>query len=373
MLVKGLVVLGMKIAVVLGLLFALLVACVFAHTRIEKAKYEKLSDTQDLKDRIAKLAQPYMAKRTNGAVVIGLLQNGNEYVQGFAAHGAVPGRSTMYEIGSITKVFTAITLAKLANDGVVNLDDPVVKCLPPEANVPNSITFKHLATHSSGLPRLPDNFFAVVGKSANPYIAYKKEHLYAFFKAVKKFKEPAEPSGYSNLGFGLLGHALELCAGKSYPALVQASVIGPLSLRNTSMNSTNVVPGHDPKGNQTPNWDFDVLAGAGAIRSNAEDMLKFLRANLEPETTTIAKALVLAQQRHLKGMGLAWFFLTTAEDLTFLWHNGGTAGYRSFAGFDPKNKTAVILLSNYGDAFANDDSIDKIGIEILKLASKISL
>jgi serine-type D-Ala-D-Ala carboxypeptidase/endopeptidase len=314
-----------------------------------------------------------MAKRTNAALVIGLLQNGNEYVQGFSAHGAVPDRSTIYEIGSITKVFTAITLAKLVNDGVVKLDDPVVKCLPPEANVPNSITFKHLATHSSGLPRLPDNFFTVVGKSSNPYIVYKKEHLYAFFKSVRKFKEPGEPSGYSNLGFGLLGHALELCAGKTYPALVHDSVIGRLGMRHTGMSSTNVVRGHDAKGNRTPNWDFDVLAGAGAIRSNAEDMLKFLRANLEPDTTPIGKALNLVQQRHLKGMGLGWFFLTTSEDLTFLWHNGGTAGYRSFAGFDPKNKTGVVLLSNYGDAFANDDSIDKMGIEILKLASKISL
>ena len=360
----------LTLKMILGLLvlIVLFVVGVIVYDRIEKRTYEKLTDSKDLKERVAKIAESYIAKRTNGALVIGVLQDGKEHVHGIGAD-----RSTFFEIGSITKVFTAITLAKLSEDGLIKLDDPIRKCFPETVNVPPNINFKHLATHSSGLPRLPDNFFAVVGKSENPYINYKKEHLYEYLKAAKKLKPPGEPSGYSNLGFGLLGHALELCAGKSYATLVQESLLAPLGMVNTGVNIRNVIPGHGPNGKPTSNWDFDVMAPAGVFRSNVEDMLKFLRANLEPDHTPIAKALRLAQRRHANDCGLAWQFQTTFEDLTFIWHNGGTGGYRSFAGFDPRHKTAVVLLSNYGDAFANDNSIDKMGFEILKLASKISL
>jgi serine-type D-Ala-D-Ala carboxypeptidase/endopeptidase len=368
---KRLVMLILKIVGGLVLVLVLLVVGVVVYARVEKRNYEKLSDTKDLKERIAKLAEPYMAKRTNGALVIGVLQNGTEYVQGFGRNP--PDRTTIYEIGSITKVFTALTLAKLSVDGAIKLDDPVSKCFPASANIPTNITFKHLATQSSGLPRLPANFFAVVGNSANPYIVYKKEHLYEYLRTAKKFKEPGQGYEYSNLGFGLLGHALELCAGKPYATLVGEHVLAPLGMHNTSVTNANVIAGHDPKGNPTSNWDFDIMAPAGAFRSNAEDMLKFLRANLEPDRTPIAAALRECKKRHFKDIGLAWNFLTTFEGLTFIWHNGGTGGYRSFAGFDAQNGTAVVVLSNYGDAFANDDSVDKMGFEILKLASKISL
>jgi len=360
-----------KILIVAIVLLSVVVIGVFVYAFVEKRNYDNLSDTKDLKQRIAQLAEPYTAKRTNASLIIGIIQNRNEHVQGFGK--PAPNRSTIYEIGSITKVFTAITLAKLSKDGLIKLDDPVSKCFPTSANVPTNITFKHLATHSSGLPRLPDNFFAVVGNSANPYIAYKKEHLYGYFRVAKKLKAPGSPSGYSNLGFGLLGHALEVCTAKSYAILLRDNVLAPLGMQNTSVTNTKVIPGHDPKGKPTPNWDFDVLAGAGALRSNAEDMLKFLRAQLEPEKTDIATALQECQKGHAKNMGLGWHFQNTLEGLTIIWHNGGTGGYRTFVGFDPHQKTAVVLLSNYGDAFANDDSIDKIGFEILKLASKISL
>jgi serine-type D-Ala-D-Ala carboxypeptidase/endopeptidase len=367
--------LGLEILLVLVLLIGLLIGGIFAYAGIEKRKYENLSDTKDLKERIAKLAEPYMARRPQGALVIAVLQNGKEHVQGFAGGvaGVQPNGSTVFEIGSITKVFTAVTAAKLAADGLIKLDDPVSKCFPSDVNVPKTITFKHLATHSSGLPRLPDNFFAVATNSANPYILYKKEHLYGYLRTARKIKPAGEDSGYSNLGFGLLGHALALCAGKPYETLVREHLLAPLGMNNTSVNNKNVVPGHDPKGKVTPNWNFDVMAPAGVFRSNADDMLKFLRANLDPDRTPIAAALRECKKRHFKNIGLAWQFHTGFEGLTFIWHNGGTGGYRSFIGFDSQHESGVVLLSNYGDAFANDSSLDKMGFEILKLASKISL
>jgi CubicO group peptidase (beta-lactamase class C family) len=368
---KSVVLLVLKIAVGFAVLMLLLAVGVVVYAQVQKRNYQKLPDTKDLKERIAALAEPYVTKRTNAALVIGVIQHGKQHVQGFGHNP--PDASTIYEIGSITKVFTAITAARLAADGLIKLDDPVAKCFPPVVNLPTNITFKHLATQSSGLPRLPGNFFAVVGETDNPYILYKKEHLYDYFKTANKLGEPGQRYEYSNLGFALLGHALELCAGKPYEALVRENLLTPLGMQSTGFTAANVIPGHDPKGKPASNWDFDVMAPAGAFRSNAGDMLKFLRANLEPDRTPIAVALRESTKRHFKMMGLGWHFQTTFEDLTFIWHNGGTGGYRSFAGFDPKHKTAVVLLSNYGDAFANDDPLDKMGFEILKLASKISL
>ena len=156
-----------KILIALILLVALFVVGVVVYAQIERRNYETLSDNKDLKDRIAKLTEPYLAKRLNGALVIGVIQNGGEHVQGFGGKSP-PDRFTIYEIGSITKVFTAITLAKLVEDGRLKLDGPVSKCFPNTANIPTNITFKHLSTHSSGLPRLPANFFSVVSNSANP-------------------------------------------------------------------------------------------------------------------------------------------------------------------------------------------------------------
>lgn len=370
---RGMMLLGLKIFAALVLLVVLFVVGVFVYATMEKRGYKRLSDTRDLKERVAKLAQAYVAKRPNAALILGVLQNGQEHVQGFGAD-----RATIYEIGSITKVFTAITLAKLSLDGVVKLDESVGKCLPADVPLPRNISFTHLATHSSGLPRLPDNFMAIAGNRENdPYAAYRKEHLYEWLRNPKKLKHPGGQMEYSNAGFGLLGHALELCAKKPYEALVREHLLEPLDMRHTAIQTSNVIAGHDPKGKAAGHWTFDVLAPAGAFRSNADDMLKFVRANLEPDRTPIAAALRLSHKRHFKDWagqcGLGWQIRTTFEDLTFLWHNGGTAGFISFVGFDPRHKTGLVLLSNYGDAMAGDHSLDKMGFEILKLASKISL
>ena len=359
------------------------------YVKAQQRSYAKLEDTNDLEQRISTLATNYLAKRTNGGLVIGVLQRGKQHVQGFGTvgttNGSPPNGQTIYEIGSITKVFTAIALAQAAEDGLLKLEDRISESLPKDVVLPDGkareITFVHLATHSSGLPRLPKNFFAVVGNDPNPYTLYKTRHMYDALRQVE-VKEPGKKADYSNFGFGLLGHLLELRSGKPYEALLREQIFVPLGLTNTAIplsgeQRARLIPCFGPKGRPAANWDFDVMAGAGAIRSTAEDMLKFLNANLEPESTPIAAALRKCQQRHIKdlsgGARLGWQVTDTMEGLRIFWHNGGTAGYYSFAGFDPKHKTAVVLLSNYGDAFASDHSIDSIGLKILTVASKVSL
>src|SRR5690606_18358058 len=117
------------------------------------------------------------------------------------------------------------------------------------------------------------------------------------------------------------------------------------------------------------NWDFQALAGAGALRSTADDMLLFLEHQLHPEQSPLQAALELSQQKHHEGkqgtIGLGWQ-IRERDGRTLVWHNGGTGGYRSFFAFERKTGVAVVLLSNTGDAFAQDESIDRMGLELMK-------
>jgi CubicO group peptidase (beta-lactamase class C family) len=352
--------------------------------------YKTMVDSHDLKQRIEKLGAEYLAKRPNAAVVVGIYQRGTNSVTGFgrvsAANSATPDGETIFEIGSVTKVFTAAALAQLVNEGQVKLEDPISRLLPKEATAPQKdgreICLVHLATHSSGLPRLPEDLLQSAKDELNPYVEYQPANLYQSLASLELKSAPGQKMFYSNFGYGLLGHLLELKTGKPYETLVREIVCAPLAMSNTVIELSaeqqeRLSPGHDPKGNVVPNWDFAALAPAGAFRSTANDLLKFVEANLGNEPTAISRALTLAQERHYKemagGIGLAWQIVDPVEGQKWHWHNGGTGGYVSFVGFDRTNQVGVVLLSNYGDAMAGDNSLDRLGVELLRLAAKISL
>jgi serine-type D-Ala-D-Ala carboxypeptidase/endopeptidase len=328
------------------------------------------------KTQVQELAGAYLAKRPNCALVIGTAREGESNVQGFGRldNGTVPDAKTIFEIGSITKAFTAITLQTLVAEGLLKLDDRADKYLPNGLKLPEregrAITLLDLATHSSGLPRLPENLKI----QKNPYAKYGPSDLYECLKSTKLRRKPGEDYEYSNLGFGLLGHVLELSARKPYATVVREKLLLPLGMTNTVVtlsadHRARLAQGHDHKGAPTGNWDFDALAGAGALRSSAADMMRFLTANLQPERSPLANALTAAQKTHFRSksrrVGLGWHYLNTKDGLNVIWHNGGTGGYVSFLGFAPKEQLGVVVLSNYGDALASDSSLDKMAIEIL--------
>jgi CubicO group peptidase (beta-lactamase class C family) len=273
----------------------------------------------------------------------------------------------VFEIGSITKTFTTTVLATMVADGSVRLDDPVAKYLPASVRVPartgRQITLLDLATQSSGLPRLPANL--APRDAANPYADYTVEQMYAFLSTYQLPRDPGQTYEYSNLGVGLLGHALALKAAMSYEELVRRRILVPLGMRETAITLSpalrvRLAPGHDAEGHVVPSWDLPTLAGAGALRSTAQDMLTFLAANLD-------SASVFRQthvSRHATGnagltIGLAWHILTRPAGASIIWHNGGTGGYRSFTGFDPVRKVGVVVLTN-----ANI-GVDDIGFHLL--------
>ena len=378
----SLCVVGLVGLIVLGLVGLML------YGFFEVRKFERLTDTRDLRQRTGQLAEGYLAKRSAGALVVGLVQQDKLFTAGFgrvsAANAVAPGATTIFEIGSITKVFTGIALAKMVTDGTLRLEDTIERSLPPGGELPlalRPVTLVQLATHTAGLPRLPENLHLSDARADNPYIRYGSKELYEYLRTAKLSHAPGRKSDYSNLGAGLLGHILELRAGKSYEQLVRESICEPLGMPDTTITLSaaqreRLTPGHDPAGQVVPNWDFAVLAPAGALRSCVGDLLKLVQASVATNHPTLGRALAFAQQPHFKSwietVGLGWQIQETTEGLCFCWHNGGTGGYVSFLGFDPKHQTGIVLLSNYGDAMGGDDTLDKMGMELLKLAVKIS-
>lgn len=305
------------------------------------------------------------------ALVVGVIDGGGRRV---VAHGSLAqgdprplDGDTVFEIGSVTKVFTSLILMDLARKSEVAVTDPVAKHLPAGTSVPERggqrITLRHLAVQNSGLPRMPGNF--APADPANPYADYTPERLYAFLAGYRLPREIGAQFEYSNLGVGLLGHALSLRAGQGYEALVRERVLRPLGMASTGLALTpamqaRLATGHGPALAPTANWDLaDVLAGAGGLRSTAHDMLAFLAAFLGYEDTPLAGAMAaqLAIREPAGGnMKIAYgWFIAEKNGKTIVWHNGGTGGYRSWAGFDPVARTGVVVLANFTAPAGPDD------------------
>jgi len=380
---------GLGCAGLLALFLVVSFGALLAYVLHEQHQYKHLPDTHDLSQQTARLGVDYVTRRPEAGLVIGVYQGDHANISGFGrtstTRSGPPDGQTLFEIGSITKVFTGITLAKLVQDGVVKFSDPISRYLPAGVASPkkngHEITLEQLATHTSGLPRLPPNWDATVTNELNPYLSYTAPDLYQSLGQVQLSAEPGKTSDYSNYGFGLLGQLLSLKTGLPYETLVRQTVCDPLGLTNTVIHLNaeqhdRLTPGHDPKGLIVPNWDMDALAGCGALRSNAHDLLTLVSANLETNNTPIYQALAEARKYHFKefsgGVGLGWQIDEPVDGRVVWWHNGGTGGYVSFIAFDRQNHVGVVILSNYGDAFAGDNTIDQMGMELLKLAGKVS-
>lgn len=323
---------------------------------------------EPLAERVDRLAAPYVEGGTILGMVVGVYDGGEELIRGYGA--GEPGPDTVYEIGSVSKVFTGVLLAALVSDGTVRLDQPVAELLPAGATVPASgerqITLVDLSTHSSGLPRMPDNFDPKDPR--NPYADYTFERMLEFLGRVKPARAPGAGCEYSNVGVGLLGAALARKAGKSYEGLLAERITGPLGMKSTAIALTpelkaRLAPGHDASGQPESNWDLQAFAGAGGIRSTAADMLRFLKANLTPtplnETLAFAREVrYTPPEAGAHRLGLGWHISPAGIH----WHNGQTGGYHSFAAVDTARGRAVVILADTATG-----EVDALGSEILRM------
>ena len=274
---------------------------------------------------------------------------------------------TIFEIGSMTKVFTSLVLMDMVQKGEVAVTDPVSKYLPATVKVPErngkKITLQDLSTQSSGLPRMPSNFKPK--DDTNPYADYSVQQLYQFLSGYKLTRDIGAQYEYSNLGVGLLGHVLTLRAHLSYEAMVKSRILDPLGMNSTRVTLTpamkaRLAVGHGPGMSVVPNWDIAALAGAGALRSSANDILTFLAANLGYTKTPLAAAMAaelsIRRPAGAPDMQIAYaWHIQTRNGNSIVWHNGGTGGYRTYMGFDPKSRAGVVVLTNIASAAGPDD------------------
>ncbi len=287
---------------------------------------------------------------------------------GFWSRGVAP--DAVFEIGSITKTFTGTLLADMAREGLVAFDDPVAEHLPVAPPVlGRPVTLQDLATHTSGLPRLPKGLLrsAYTRDRKDPYA---RLDLLAAIPVTRPKHEPGGHAVYSNYGMGLLGYALAHRAGLSYGDLVRSRITGPLGLTHTALDTPGLVQGHTRRGRPTPPWNLADLAGAGGLRSTAADLLTFLALHAPDAAGPLADAAREARRPRAKlgaaRVGLAWLVIGANQGIyprfphDVVLHEGGTGGFRTFAATVPATGTSVVVLASQTRSPA------RLGVKLLR-------
>ena len=354
------------------LAITLALIAVVAVTGILYLKYRlnNALDNKDLETAIDSEIKKLINKGASYSLVIGVYKNGKSFIKGYGTvnkeGAAVPGASTVFQIASVSKLFTASLLQLLCDEGVVNIDATLGEligesgALSPAAR---EVTLKQLVTHTSGFPKDPKPLVLKATKLAgkenllqNPFSHIEREDIFEYLKTTEDKRAPGKFE-YSNFGMGLLGHVLEIVTKKDFESLVSEKLLVPLDMRNTAIALTPGMKEHLAQGytasrqpSPSPIWTFFALAGAGAFNSNAEDMMRFIRANIE-EGSNMSRTLKKMHEPQFGGdTGIGWlqpmFLDRFFGNKTVVWHNGMVGGYASYVSVDTKTKTGIVVLSN---------------------------
>ena len=316
-----------------------------AHALPDDAAVKALLDQRIAQKRAVGLAAVLYEKGTTRIVTAGMART----------DGPSIAADTEFEIGSLTKTFTALLLAEDVVRGRAALDDPVTKYVqaPGLARDGRTVTLGQLATHSSGLPRLPKNL--APANPADPYADYDAAKLAAYIAGDVLQRTPGAAYEYSNLGAGLLGYALTSKDG-GYEKVLRERVLVPLRMNDTTVTLSTTqlarfATGHDIQLLPVAPWRLDALAGAGALRSTPADMAKYVQAAVDPAESALAAAWRLVETPIADGpapslrMALAWH-VATRDGKSVVWHNGQTGGFASMMAFDPLERVGVVVMSN---------------------------
>ncbi len=349
----------LRIASQLSLVTAALLLAPAVHGQ-ESTPTREAPALEDVLEATRAMARPLVEDGLTVGMVIGIVRGEETRVLSFGettlGGGQAPDASSIYEIGSVSKVVTGILLADAVSREVVELDDTVKELVQDSFEMPSFedhlIQLWHLSTHTSGLPRMPSNF--APADPEDPYADYTLEQMFTALERYQLRRAPGESYAYSNLAVGLLGNLLVGAEGEaSYSELLRKRITVPLGLTHTGIDldpwmTEHLVPGYDVDRNPKPSWNLGAFAGAGGIRSNATDMLRFARACLHPEEGPLGDALELSMQtRHRDPggvvMGLGWH---VASGGATRWHNGQTGGYHTYFAIWPEGDVGIVLLAN---------------------------
>jgi D-alanyl-D-alanine-carboxypeptidase/D-alanyl-D-alanine-endopeptidase len=325
------------------------------------------------------IKQEVFSKRSK-SIIVGIIDtNGRQiFSEGVLSdkNPIQPDGNTIYEIGSITKVFTSLLLADMSLKKQLDLNDPISKFLPKTVKTPTKngkeISLLNLSANRSGLPR---NAYNLDPKYLDdPFADYTTKQLYKFISNIKLDYDIDSKWQYSNIGYSLLGNILTIVAHEDLETLMKRDICEPLNMNSTVISLTpalkkNIAPGHSEYGKPAGDWNFP-LAGGGGLHSNVNDLLTFAAANLRLTETDLHPAMELCHVKQGKKDGndgyvtMGWT-LWNDDGKYILFKDGGTGGYRTFLGIDKKNRFGVVVLSN------SNNSITDIGLHILDSTSKI--
>jgi serine-type D-Ala-D-Ala carboxypeptidase/endopeptidase len=335
------------------------------------------SQALDLKARVDPLARQLVDDGDVVGLVVGVFRKGETQVLAYGetrkGSGDAPTGDTIYEIGSVSKAFTGVLVADMVATGDVELDDPLQKFVKIELPVHGDkpITLEHLATHTSGLPRLPDNMQPADWE--NPYADYTVKQVGEFLEGHKLRRAPGEYE-YSNFGMGTLGYLLARHEKTNYERLMIARIAKPLGMNDTliTLNKeqrVRLAPPYDEALSPAKNWITPTLAGAGGIRSTANDMLKFIAANLTKDDTQLARSIRESHKKRYQipggAIGLGWHI---HGDTITRWHNGQTGGYHSWISVVPHFEAGVVVLANTAT-----DKVTELGLVLTPIACGLTV
>src|SRR5688572_7652773 len=339
------------------LILLLLVVCSCGNSQIKEAVNSQQTKTALTEKQIDLIAEKVKGFPNQTQLSFAVIKDGKVKFYGVkrtqdSLH-SIDNTKSVFEIGSITKVFTATLLSDFVTTGKIQLDEKINDKLNVRLKDEILISYKQLSNHTSGLPRMPGNFaMSAMLSPANPYKNYGPDQLKEYLTdKLTVAQAPGEKYEYSNLGAGLLGYALGGLAHADYQSLLKENIFSRYNMTSTTTQRTEVekqlVRGLDTVGDVTSNWDLGALVIAGGILSTVEDLSKFGlaqfdAANKELELTRVPTFKISETME----IGLGWHIIKAESGATWHWHNGGTGGYTSSMALDVQRKNGIVILSN---------------------------
>lgn len=345
--------------------FALLALALVALFGVLYLKY-RLDNTPDRKSLGVELdteMKNWMDRGLSYGLVIGVFKDQKSFIKGYGSvtkeGNLAPTPTTLFEIASITKLFTTSTLQILCDKGVLQLDSTLGEVMDPTVLSPlaQSVTLRQLASHRSGFPAFPDEYLSKIPDTDNISRDFTINDMYVYL-GNPSGKREAGRFEYSNFGAGLLGHVLAIATKKSYEKVIIETVLEPLGMTSTFVTlkegyTKDIAQGYSMSGNPAKllDWSGGALNGAGSLKSTARDMVLFIKANVDDASSPLSKSLGKTHEPQFDGeTAIGWMLPGFIDRFTgnrsVLWHNGLTPGYASYIAIDTKNKAGLILLSN---------------------------
>lgn len=348
--------------IVLGILLVLAIVGGLSLAFI-KYRLSTVTDKHNLTKSIDKEVNKFTKKSARVSLMVGVYKEGETYTNAYSGKETPENQrlddNSVFQIGSLSKLFTASILQVLIDEKIVKLDSTLEDLIGDSNDLSEkakSITLRQLATHTSGLPRVPDSLMKKVTQSAgkkniliDPYSHIDVNDVAEYLKTTTGIKKPGK-FAYSNFGMGLLGHVLEHVTGSDLESLAKEKLFSKLDMASTGITidasiEKNLIPGYTAKGQKTGIWTFGALGGAGAFYSTMDDMMKYLKANIESEYS-LSSSLHSMQDTNSIGWMKAGYLEKYFGNGSFLWHDGMVGGYSSYIAVDKENKTGVVILSN---------------------------